>query len=193
MVRPASDCDPDLYTSQVLPLFMDALRRLPDASLLDLGLTCGDNIPFFAQRVGKIYLCDLFTGLDRLHRQGHPPAHLWEQLDYPAASFDGILLWDLLDHLDDDASGGLIKASRTLLRPKGVVMFVARDEHSSRRAPHAFAIAEEYRLHLRPQTHLGLPVFHRHNRDILLLMSAFTLVKSFIYRNGLREYLFQLS
>ena len=192
MVRPASNCDPELYTSRILPLFVDALRRQPDPCLLDLGLTCGGNIHFFARQVAKVYLCDLLTALDRLLRQGPPLARLWEHFDYPAASFDGILFWDLLDHLDNDGSDGLIEISQTLLRPKGVVMFVARDEHSSKRVPQAFAIAEEFQLHLRAQSHLSLPVHHRHNRDILTLMGAFTLVKSFIYRNGLREYLFQL-
>ncbi|MEW6441650.1 MAG: hypothetical protein AB1640_12010 [bacterium] len=161
--------------------------------MLDLGPACGSNIGFLAEQVRTLYLWDLLAAWDRLRGRGLPFAKLWEDLQVPVESVDGILFWDLIDHLDDGELASLIATGRTLLRPRGMVLLLAGDRQSSSETPQAFVLREGFELMRRPRPQLSFPVHHRQNRDILDRMSAFKLVKSFIYRNGLREYLFQLS
>ncbi len=54
-----------------------------------------------------------------------------------------------------------------------------------------FAIGENFRLHPLPQSHINLPLQRRQNREILTLLTPFNFAKSFLYRNGVKEYLFQ--
>jgi len=76
------------------------------------------------------------------------------------------------------------------LKPGGMVMLSAGGDLVLSSAVNCFAIGEGYRLHLRPQPHLNLPCHSRQNRDMLAIFSPFSNVKSFTYRNGIREFLF---
>lgn len=181
------------YTSNVLRLFMEGLDHLENPLILDLGPVCSENITFFAQRLKRIHLCDMFlrTALDQ--RKKRPSSQTWRFLDYADESFEGILLWDLADRLEDPEVKELIKRCYTMLKPRGkMVVFVLGDQVALP-GVNSFVIGNDYRVHLRPQPHLNLPLKGRQNRDVLSLLKPFTPVKSFIYRNGLIEFLFQRS
>ena len=55
----------------------------------------------------------------------------------------------------------------------------------------AFIVREDFQLYLKPQAYPRLDVHYRQNRDIMHLLLPFTPLKSLIYRNGIREFLFQ--
>ena len=186
--------EPDLadYTSNVLRLFVEALRRRQEPQVLDVGPVCGENISFLAHRVRRLYVCDMFLRVDRDRRKGVPLSWTWQHLDYPPQSFDGILLWDLADHLDDREVVRLVELCRTMGRPSGMVTVFVLGEHVLSHVVNSFVIGDGFRLHLRPQPHLDLSLHVRQNREVLSLLTPFTPVRSFIYRNGLREFLFQL-
>jgi len=180
------------YTSNVLHLFVEALERRQEVQVLDVGPVCGENISFLAHRVRRLSVCDLFIRMDRDHRKGVPLSWTWQHLDYPPRSFDGILLWDLADHLDDCEVRRLVELCRTMVRPSGMVTVFVLGEHVLSHVVNSFVIGDGFRLHLRPQPHLDLSLHVRQNREVLSLLTPFTPVRSFIYRNGLREFLFQL-
>ena len=186
--------EPDLadYTSNVLRLFVEALRRRQEPQVLDVGPVCGENIGFLAHRVRRLSVCDLFIRMDRDHRKGVPLSWTWQHLDYPPQSFDGILLWDLADHLNDEEVTRLVQLCRNMLKPGGTVAVIVLGAETLSNTVNSFVIGEGLRLHLRPQPHLDLPLQVRQNREVLSLFTPFTPVRSFIYRNGLREFLFRL-
>jgi 2-polyprenyl-3-methyl-5-hydroxy-6-metoxy-1,4-benzoquinol methylase len=184
--------DPADYTSNVLRLFVEALERRQEVQVLDVGPVCGENIRFLAHRVRRLYVCDMFLRVDRDRRKGVPLSWTWRHLDYPAQSFDGILLWDLADHLDDHEVVKLVELCRTMVRPSGMVTVFVLGEHVVSHVVNSFVIGDGFRLHIRPQPHLDLCLHVRQNREVLSLLTPFTPVRSFIYRNGLREFLFQL-
>lgn len=187
----ASDNKQVYYTSNVLRLFAEDLERREDPHILDIGPICGENIVFLARRVKRLCVCDMFLRIDRDRRKGLPPAKAWRHLDYPPQSFDGILIWELADRLEDREARRLAELCYTLIKPEGkVVMFVPAGQ-SVQEAVSAFVIDDGFRLHLRPQPHLDLPLRKSQNRNVLGLMSPLKSVKSFIYRNGLREFLFK--
>lgn len=179
------------YTSRILPLFVQVLEDHPKGNLLDVGPVCGENIRFFASRVAKLYVCDLFQRLSQECRRGRSASHIWLDLNYPVGSFEAIQLWNLGDHLEDRDFNRLVELCILMLKPRGVLMLIAGDEKTGPAESNAFAIGEAFRLRVRAQPDLKLPVHHRHNRDLIAMMSPFKLAKSFIYRSGVREFLFE--
>jgi hypothetical protein len=185
------EADPADYTSSVLHLFVEALEHCQEPQALDLGPVCGENIDFFAHRMQRLYVCDMFIRLERNRRKGVPLSWAWRQLDYPRQSFDGILLWDLADHLNDREVKGLVELCRNMVKPGGMITVFVLGASSLLNTVSSFVIGDGLRLHLRPQPHLDLPLHVRQNREVLSLFTPFTPVRSFIYRNGLREFLFR--
>jgi hypothetical protein len=186
------EADPADYTSSVLHLFVEALEHCQEPQALDLGPVCSENIDFLAHRVDRLYVCDMFIRLDRNRRKGVPLGWAWRQLDYPPQSFDGILLWNLADHLNDQGVKRLVELCRNMVKPGGMITVFVSGAKALSNTVNSFVIGDGLRLHLRPQPHLDLPLHVRQNREVLSLFTPFTPVRSFIYRNGLREFLFRL-
>jgi hypothetical protein len=193
--RPKEHPDPDAtqvyYTSNVLRLFAEDLERRQDTQVLDIGPVCGENIAFLSRRVKRLYVCDMFLRMDRDLRKGLPPGRAWRHLDYPPQSFDGILIWELADRLEECEARRLAELCYTLIRPGGKVVMFVPGEQAVQQGVNTFVIGDGFRLYLRPQPHLDLPFRKRQNRNVLGMMAPLKSVKSFIYRNGLREFLFQ--
>ena len=103
--RAAGNAFPELDSvhnaSMTLPIFIERLERRPAAHLLDVGPV---------------------LQLDKALRKGLPPSRIWRHLDYPSQSFDGVLLWDLPDRLEDPDLGRLVEFCGNLLRSGGMVV-----------------------------------------------------------------------
>jgi len=175
----------------ILPMFVNGLKQRQETQMLDVGPICSENINFFARRVKRLYVCDMFVRLEQERRKGLPPNRAWQHLDYPSESFDGIILWDLGNRLDDKDMARMVKLCHTMVKPMGMVMISALGEQEVTPAVNSFVIGDEFQVYLRTQPHLDLRFHGRQNRDVIDLLSPFTAIKSFIYRNGLREFLFQ--
>ena len=178
------------YTSNVLQLFIEGLDGHPTAQVLDLGPVCQENIRFFARRVKRLYVCDMFIRLERCLDKGDPVGRIWHELDYPLESFDGILIWELADRLDDEEVRSLVKLCYTLLKPGGMAVVVVLGEQAARLGVNSFVMGQDFKVRLRSQHHLHLPIRGRQNRDILAMMTPLKPAKSFICRLGFMEFLF---
>ena len=186
-----ADPFPVSYDSTILKLFLETLERWKDVQVLDAGPVCQENLIYFAHKIQRYYVCDMFIRLHRsLSRDSNPDSY-FQDLDYPPHSFDGIQLWDLVDHLDDDRARLLVARCLEMLRPNGLLMLIALEKKPEPATINAFVIGRDYRLDLRPQPHLELPWHSRHNRALMSLLDEFQYVKTFRYHNGLRELLFQ--
>lgn len=179
------------YESTILELFVESLKRRNNVQSLDTGPVCQENIIYFARRVKKHYACDMFIRLHRALGQKPEPGNFCIQFDYPSCSFDGIQLWDLIDHLDDDQARLLLARCFDMLRPAGLLMLITSEKKPEPATINTLVIGRNYRLNLRPQQHLELPWHGRHNRALMSLLAEFTSVRLFRYRNGLREFLFK--
>ena len=179
------------YNSTILKEFVDTLEDLEDAQTLDMGPVCQENITFFALRMGKHYVCDMFLRIKQEKHKGLHPDGGWKQLDYPDRNFDGIQLWDLCDHLEDDDVNRLVALCYAMLRATGLLMLMAFEKKPVSSIVNTFVIGQDYRVDIRPQPHLELPWQFRHNRALTSLLSNFTIVRSFRYHSGIREFLFK--
>ena len=179
------------YTSEMLQLYLGKIEQQAQPGIVDFGPVCEENIMFFANRVKRHHVCDLFIRLDRHRRKRTAVKALWQHLDYPDQSFNGIHLWDFVDRLDDSQAGRLLERCRLMLKPGGMMMLTGFEETVQSSVIYSFVSLDNYRLSFRPQRHLDLPLFYRSNRELTALLSGFRLVKSFLYRNGVREFFFQ--
>jgi len=178
------------YTSNALQLFMDGLDGRPSAQVLDLGPVCQENIRFLARRVKRVYVCDMFIRLDRCLGKGDSVDRIWPELDYPPKSFDGILIWELADRLEDGGVRSLVDRCHALLKPGGMAVVLVLGEQAARLGVNSFVLGQNFGVRLRPQPHLNLPIRGRQNRDILAMMTPLKPAKSFICRLGFMEFLF---
>ena len=186
-----SDTAPSLgdYTSVLLQTYVEILEKSATAQVLDIGPVCEENIIYFAQRVKRLHVCDMFLRLNRNRRKDLPSRNIWKHLDYAAHSFDGINLWDFIDHLNDDEVGRLVGLCHTLLKPRGMMIITSFEVQSEPSPINTFVIQDNYRITFRLQNHLDLSWHYRSNRALTQMLSAFPAVKSFLYRNGIREFL----
>jgi hypothetical protein len=179
---------PGSYDSTILKQFVETLEGWKQVEILDVGPVCRENLIFFARRVPRHHACDMFI---RLHRALGKQRDFCRELDYPPRSFDGIQLWDLLDHLDDHQARQLLKRCLEMLKATGLLMLVALEKKPEPETINTFIVGRNYRIDHRKQAHLKLPWYCRHNRAMLSLLAEFNTVKLFRYRNGVREFLFK--
>jgi hypothetical protein len=179
------------YSSALLQTYVEHLKQDQAAEVLDMGPVCEENIMFFARQVKRHSACDMFIRLDRTRRKQLPLKQLWNHLDYARQRFRGILLWDFIDHLDDNQVVDLLELCHRMLQPSAMLMANTFEERSAPDFVYSYVIQDNYRISFRPQLHLDLPWNYRSNRELISLLAAFRFVKSFIYRNGVREFLFQ--
>jgi hypothetical protein len=180
---------PTDYTSMMLQMYFETLDPPSTAQVLDVGPVCEENITYFAQRVKRLHVCDMFIRLNQNRRKGLPTKKVWEHLDYAPHIFDRINLWDFIDHLKDDEIGKLVNLCDTFLKPRGTMIVSSFEEPSAPSQIHSFVIKDGCQVTFRLQSHLDLPWYYRSNRIITEMVSEFRTVKSFIYRNGVREFL----
>jgi hypothetical protein len=186
-----SHAEPSLadYTSMMLKAYFENLNQSSVAEILDVGPVCEENITYFAQRVKRFHVCDMFLRLDRNRHKGWSIKKVWEHLDYAPHSFDGINLWHFIDHLNNSEIGRLVNLCHALLIPKGMMIITSFEEQWAPSQIHSFVIKEGDQVTFRLQNHLDLPRYYHSNRIITDMLSKFVIVKSFIYRNGVREFL----
>jgi hypothetical protein len=78
-----------------------------------------------------------------------------------------------------------------MLRATGLLMLIAFEKKPVSSIANTFVIGQDYRVDIRPQPHLELPWKFRHNRALTSILSNFTIVRSFRYHSGIREFLFK--
>jgi len=102
----------------------------PDSRLriLDLGGATQANINFIALRGHKLYAEDLLRGLDdfkRLLRQGSVRAgsgrFIQDHLNF-SEQFDGVLVWDTLEFLDEETLAAAVVQLYGILKPGGALL-----------------------------------------------------------------------
>jgi SAM-dependent methyltransferase len=175
--------------------FVAALAARDAPVLLDLGPIVGSNVNFLGERLGcKYFVEDLYSNIESHHRT-KKPADLAEffktRFPQPDASFDGILCWDVLDHLDKTAAPIVAREMVRMLKPGGVLLgffatvpvpaaeytrYVIVDDHSLRHRVYPAA---------RPRQQVFV------NRDINRMFEGLTVSDSFLLLTKTREIVFR--
>lgn len=184
---------------------LDGLER---GSLLDLGPAWQTTLSFFIERgfrvssedilrAWKAFLTEEETRLREDFAAGEtlemtPNARagrfLQKNLQYTRASFDAVLLWDLLDYLEPVLVKHVVSSLTELLRPGGAVlaMFHSRKPEGFQR----YRVLNSNTLQVIPTAILCPAQRVYQNREIQDLFRSYRTVKSFVSRDQLRETLF---
>ena len=179
------------FASNVLKLFAEGLESRPEGQVLDVGPASQENLVFFARRAKRLYVCNMFLHLAECLKNEDPVSQIWKHMDYPPESFDGILLWDLADRLDNQEVGTLANLCHKILKPGGMAGVWVPGEQAALSAVNAYVIGQDFTVSLRPQPELHLPQRSRQNREVLAMMAPLNPTKSFLCRPGIMEFLFR--
>jgi hypothetical protein len=185
---------------------LDGLGR---GTLLDLGSVWQTTLSFFIERGFRVTSEDILRAwkdfLDKegasLRDAGRTPdpaldmtpsgraaRFLESNLQYPAASFDTVLLWDLLDYLEPSMATRTVACVTELVRPGGVVfaMFHSKKPEGFQR----YRVADSNTLQVISAPILSPAQRVYQNREIQDLFGRYRTMKSFVGRDQLRETLF---
>ncbi|MGA2095449.1 MAG: class I SAM-dependent methyltransferase [Candidatus Acidiferrum sp.] len=184
---------------------LDGLGR---GTLLDLGPAWQTTLSFFIERGFRVSSEDILrewkdflseeevllrdsrvASEDRdLTPMGRAKRFLDNNLQYAKASFDAVLLWDLLDYMEPSLAKMAVANLTELLRPGGVVfaMFHSKKPEGFQR----YRVADSNTLQLISSSVLCPAQKVYQNREIQDLFSRFRTMKSFVSRDQLRETLF---
>src|SRR5271165_6086436 len=194
--------------SNGLKEFLWNLDGLGRGTLLDLGPAWQTTLTFFIERGFRVTSDDILrdwsqfvTEEDAKAKENPTPESyaerapelrakrfLEENLQYPPASFDALLLWDVLDYLEPNLAKAMISQLTDLLRPGGVVfaMFHSKKPPGFQR----YRVADTSTLQvLSAKTIFPAQKLYQ-NREIQELFGRFRSMKSFVGRDQLRETLF---
>ena len=194
--------------SNGLKEFLSQLSGIGRGHLLDLGPARQTTLNFFIERGFKVYTDDLlmtwkiFLEAEEQRKKDLAPdadrsditpaaraeRFLESTLQYPEGTFDGVLMWDTLDYVDNDLMTRLAAKLTSLVRDGGAVLavFHARKPETF----HRFRILDAQNLELIPAPSPFPPQRVLQNREIANLFSRYRTSKTFVGRDQLREGLF---
>jgi hypothetical protein len=194
--------------SNGLKEFLWNLDGLGRGTLLDLGPAWQTTLSFFIERGFRVSSEDILRGwkaflteeetrlrddaslretLD-MTPSGRATRFLAENLQYAPASFDAVLLWDLLDYLEPLLVKQMVANLTELLRPGGVIlaMFHSKKPEGFQR----YRVADSNTLQVISSAVICPAQKVYQNREIQDLFGRYRTMKSFVGRDQLRETLF---
>ena len=187
---------PSEFRSLGLEVLCSDLREDQRYYILELGDAQGPNVEFFSRYRSQIFIEDVYHCLANLtpRREGDEPlsvADLSAILSHDRdVRFDFILGWDLFDYFDTDVIIALMKHLRGYCREGTMLFMLTSMLEEIPSEPAKFTIESDSHLAYVPRStetvrnpaHTAL-AFEK-------MMSGFTLLHSFMLRNGMQEYIF---
>jgi hypothetical protein len=194
--------------SNGLKEFLWNLDGLGHGTLLDLGPAWQTTLTFFIERGFRVSSEDILRGWSDFSAgeemrtkdaktpeefaERSPEARakrfLKDNLNYPAASFDALLMWDVLDYMEPTLAKTVVAHLTDLLRPGAVVfaMFHSKKPEGFQR----YRVADTNTLQVLATKPICSAQKVYQNREIQDLFGRYRTMKSFVARDQLRETLF---
>lgn len=206
----SSAADGNRRTSNGLKDFLWLLSDVQQGQLLDLGQVSQATVNFFTDRGFKIYSEDLLrswkeflaTEEKRMRasatveseedaefsRAALAQKFLQASMAHPPETFHAVLIWDLLDYLEENLLADLVARLHTMLRPGGVVLGLFHSKKPN--GFHRYRIPDPSTIEIFQAPAVFPALRQMQNRDMMRLFSVFRSSKTFVGRDQLREGLF---
>lgn len=166
-------------------------------AILDLAGVNQGTVSFVTNFGHRLYADDFLRQLDQCFGQGdfyenqtNPravEAFLRTALDFPEGSFDGALVWDVLEYLAPPLLAVVVQRLRGMLRPGSCLLALFHSEERSESVPsYSFRIHDHRTIQLASRGRRQ-PAQFFNNRSLERLFQDFESVKFFLTRDHLRE------
>jgi hypothetical protein len=182
--------------SRGLEEFFTYIRDQSGLTILDLGGATQQNVSFITNLGHRLYsenflqiLNETFEGQDASEQanSGRIDYFLKQAMDYPPDSFDGVLVWDVLEYLGPALLAAVIDRLHTITRSKSYMLaFFHSDDKLDAVPYYSFRIENLKTLQI-AQEGTRRPAQLFNNRSLEKLFGRFDSVKFFLTRERLRE------
>jgi hypothetical protein len=181
--------------SNGLEQFFYSLQDRDNLSILDLSCASQDNVTFITNLGHRIFAEDVLESIDEVfgtdpEMQSNPvriEMFLNQVLDFPDSSFDGALMWDVLQFLSPLAAQAVVDRLYRILRPRSYVLcFFNANEKVQSFPASSYRIRESKTLLLLSRGSRATGQFFN-NRAIEKLFHKYESIKFFLTRDSLRE------
>jgi len=182
--------------SRGLEQFFSYIDDQVGLSILDLAGLTQENISFVTDLGHKLYTQDFLRSLDDTFgpETGNEQASvsriesfLEQNLDFKESTFDGVLVWDVMQYLSPALLNATVERLYEITRPRSYLLAFFNADEKSLFSPHTtFRIRDQSTLMLAQQgERKQAQVFN--NRSLERLFGRFESVKFFLTREHLRE------
>lgn len=182
--------------SRGLEQFFTYIRDQAGLTILDLGGASQANINFITSLGHRLYSVDFLRSMEEsfgnedLADQSNPGRidyFLRQNLDYPDETFDGVLVWDTLEHMAPALLAATVERLVRITRPKSYLLaFFHADERLAKVPNYTFRI-QDFNVLQVGQQGSRTPAQLFNNRTLEKLFQRFESVKFFLTREQLRE------
>jgi 2-polyprenyl-3-methyl-5-hydroxy-6-metoxy-1,4-benzoquinol methylase len=181
--------------SRGLEQFFNYVRDQTGLTILDLGGASQANVSFITNLGHRLYSVDSLRSMEETFGQdgadqsnaGRIEFFLRQTLDYPDDYFDGVLAWDILEHMGPALLAATLDRLYHVLKPKSYMLaFFNNDERLTTLPYHVFRIQDFNFLQVAQHgSHSPAQVFN--NRALEKMFQRFESVKFFLTRENLSE------
>jgi hypothetical protein len=182
--------------SRGLEQFFSYIDDQVGLSILDLAGVTQENVSFVTDLGHKIYTQDFLRSLDDVFGQdevqeqtnsGRIQQFLDQNLDFKENTFDGVLIWDVMQYLSPALLNATIQRLHTIVRPRSYMLaFFNADDKALFFPSTTFRIQGKSTLQLDQKgARKSAQAFN--NRSLEKLFGEFESVKFFLTRESLRE------
>jgi hypothetical protein len=185
-----------LRQSRALEQFFTYINDQAGLSILDLAGATQENVSFVTGLGHKLYTQDFLRSLDDtfgpdgIQEQTNPhliESFLEQNLDFPENTFDGVLIWDVMQYLSPALLNATVQRLHRIVRPRSYLLaFFNADEKVAFSPKTMFRIQSSTTLEL-TQRGQRKQAQAFNNRSLEKLFGQFESVKFFLTRENLRE------
>jgi len=188
--RPVRQEDFHPRHSNGLDQFFSYIKGESGLSILDLTGASQSNVSYITNLGHRLYSEDFLRSL-RVASNGdgqpHSESFLSQNLNHPEASFDGVLVWDVLEYLSAPLLAATVERLARITKPGSYLLAIFQAQEKSTSAPqYAFRIQDSKTLLVADRGERK-PVQVFNNRSLEKLFSEFESLKFFLSRDKLRE------
>lgn len=187
---------PVRQTSLALQALINGLDSRRKYHFLDLGPACGQNVDFFSQFSGQIYIADLHQTLNSFDYLSPEDGISFESvfrylLPYENTTcFDVILGWDLFNYLKRREFIHLIRHLSRFCATGTLILAYISTQKSIPDRPLDYRVIDEQTLSCGLSTSVMCQCPRYQETDLRQMMPGFRVRNSFLLRNGFKEYVF---
>ncbi len=187
--------EPPLHRSPALRELVARLSNDVPHTILDLQPAVGANVEFFSRFTCRLQIVDLLGALVATEAQAagaaDADAAFRRALPTPAAPYDVVLAWEVLDYLPRDRVRRLLEHLCGLCRPRALMLVFISTVKEIPVLPPVFKIVDEQTLDWQARATAMRPGPRHAPADVEHMAAGFAVAHSVVMRHGVREYLFE--